>query len=376
MTSLLPAARRMGPRSWLVLGAVAFVVLLLFMARESLAPFVIGIVFAYLLNPLVKLVEGVLPFRRRAGVARVSAVALVYLVVIGGLAMILAFALPPLFNQINRFFMELPQILEESQAVLQTQLQELQTHVPPEVQRQIDDGINKLGANLSAAVQDTALHSFSLVTSTFSVLLGSLAVPVWLFFVLKDRERMTEFMFRLFPTKVWPDLEAVFGIIDRILSAYIRAQLLLGLVIGVAVAVGLTLLGIPFALVLGLIAGLTEMIPVVGPILGSVAGIVVALATKPDLLPWVLVFYLVVQQVENNLLVPRVQGEALELHPAVIMVLLVAASDLAGFGGMLVAAPLAAVARDVFLYLYRRLGNNAERRREELTVRGPDGQIV
>ena len=136
------------------------------MARDSLAPFMIGIVFAYLLNPLVKLVEGLLPFRRRASLARVSAVALVYLLVIGLLAMILAFALPPLFNQINRFFMELPQILEESQAVLQTQLQELQTHVPPEVQRQIDDGINKMGASLSAAVQDTALHSFSLVTTS------------------------------------------------------------------------------------------------------------------------------------------------------------------------------------------------------------------
>jgi hypothetical protein len=77
------------------------------------------------------------------------------------------------------------------------------------------------------------------------------------------------------------------------------------------------------------------------------------------LTPWVLLFFLAVQQVENSLLVPRIQGHAVEIHPAVIIVLLVVANQLLGVWGMLVAVPLAAVARDTFVYIYRRLGDES-----------------
>jgi len=355
---------RLRPRTVLVLVAFLGVGLLVFMARAALTPFLVGIVLAYIINPAVRRVEVGLPFsKRRPQAARVTAVIMVYL---GGLALVtiaLAAGLPPLFEQVNKFFTDFPSILDKSQVELQQRLQELQQHVPPEIQRQIDEAINRMGASVASTVQDSAVQTLQVAVNTFSVLLGIGVVPVWLFFVLKDRERFSEGLYRLFPASLWPDVQAIVAIVDRVLSSYVRAQLFLGMVIGVVAAVGLTIMHIPFALVLGLIAGITEMIPVVGPILGSVAGIVVTLATMPDMWPWVVLFYFVIQQVENNLLVPRIQGQALALHPAIIMVLLVAASELGGFFGMLVAAPLAAVCRDVFLYLYRRLSNEAEARR-------------
>lgn len=371
MTTLLPHPRRITPRGWLVLATVLLVGTLIFMARDALSPFMGGLVLAYLLTPGVRRVEMGLPFREtRPDLARVLAVVLVYLGAIALLTIALAFALPPLIGQITRFFTELPVILEESQATLQGMLAELQAHVPPEVQKQIDEGVSRIGATIPEALQLGALTSFSIVTKTFGVLLGMLSVPVWLFFILKDRERLHDFLYSLFPARLWPDISAILAIINRILTAYIRAQLLLGLVIGVAVALGLTIMGVPFALVLGLIAGITEMIPLIGPILGSVVGIVVTLATNPDKFWLVVGFYLVVQQVENNLLVPRVQGDALELHPAFIIMLLVAASEMAGLAGMLVAAPLAAVARDVYRYLYLRLGDVTPAAAETVTAGG------
>lgn len=357
MSGVVNGVPRVRPRTLLVLAALAMVLWLAFIAREALAPFGVGLVLAYLLTPPVRRLEAMLPFRaRRPDLARLVAVITVYAMAVALLALLLAFGIPPLVQQVTRFFAELPGLLDESRTVVQEWLRELQTHVPPEVQAEVDEAVRQIGMEVVRAAQDSVLHSFSIVFETFSVLLGILTVPVWLFFVLKDRERFSAFFYTLFPERVRPDAAAVAGIVNRILSAYVRAQLLLGAVIGVATAVGLSIMGVPFALVLGLIAGVTEMIPVVGPILGSLAGIVVTLATRPDL--WLLVvgFYLVIQQIENNVLVPRVQGQALDIHPALIMVLLVAASELGGFVAMLVAAPLAAVARDVFLYLYHRLG--------------------
>ena len=78
-------------------------------------------------------------------------------------------------------------------------------------------------------------------------------------------------------------------------------------------------MGVPFAFILGIIAGITELVPVVGPWIGAIAGILVTLATEPHLLPWVVLLYLGVQLLENTLLVPRIQGDSLNLHPAAII---------------------------------------------------------
>ena len=98
----------------------------------------------------------------------------------------------------------------------------------------------------------------------------------------------------------------------------------------------------------------TELIPVLGPILGAIPAILVTFTNEPDKVLLVALLFIGVQFVENTLLVPRVQGQAVSIHPAFIMVLLVLASEVAGLWGMLLAVPLAAVSRDVFLYLYHR----------------------
>ena len=92
---------------------------------------------------------------------------------------------------------------------------------------------------------------------------------------------------------------------------------------GVLVFIGLLLLGIKFSVLLGLIAGVTELVPVIGPLLGAVPGVLVTLATSPGDLLWVILLYVVVQLLENALLVPRIRSQAVDIHPAIIMVILV-----------------------------------------------------
>jgi predicted PurR-regulated permease PerM len=115
------------------------------------------------------------------------------------------------------------------------------------------------------------------------------------------------------------------------------------------------IIGVPFAIVLGVIAGMFEILPYIGPILGAIPAILVALVSDPISALWTAIAFFSIQQVENLILVPRIAGESVQLHPAVVMVVLVMGNELGGFLGMIVAVPIAAILRDMFKYAYLRL---------------------
>jgi predicted PurR-regulated permease PerM len=128
---------------------------------------------------------------------------------------------------------------------------------------------------------------------------------------------------------------------------------MLGLVVSYFCFIGLLILQVPFAPTLAAIAGLTELIPMLGPWIGGAAAVVVTLATAPEKAIWVILLFLVVQLLENNLLVPRIHGGYLRIHPAVLMVLLVLGAYMAGFWGILLVAPLTATSVEIYKYVRR-----------------------
>ena len=165
------------------------------------------------------------------------------------------------------------------------------------------------------------------------------------------------------------DVWRIIRVINHILSSYIRGQLLLALAVGLATTAGMLIVGAPYALILGIVSGITEIIPVVGPVIGAVPGILIALVLGDWLLLLkVVLIYVVVQQLENNLLVPKIQGDSVNLHPAIIMVALVVGSQVAGLIGLILAVPTTAILRDVYLYLYRRLTEGYSPRAAEASL--------
>ena len=110
-----------------------------------------------------------------------------------------------------------------------------------------------------------------------------------------------------------------------------------------------------FALLLALIAGVLELLPIIGPIIAAVPAILLAATAGPQAAIAALVLYVVVQQLENNLLVPKIQGDAVALHPSAVMFALVVGGAIGGLLGAILALPVSAAARDVFAYLFRRL---------------------
>jgi predicted PurR-regulated permease PerM len=165
------------------------------------------------------------------------------------------------------------------------------------------------------------------------------------------------------PADFQPEVSILFARIERMWNAFFQGEVKLMLVIGVITTIGLTALGVPGALYLGIIAGLLEIIPTVGPIIAAVPAVIVALVQGPAYLlignvafaGVIILFYILVQQLENNLIVPRVLGNAVELPPLVVMTGAVIGASMGGILGVMLATPVIASGREILSYLYRKL---------------------
>jgi predicted PurR-regulated permease PerM len=335
---------------------------MLWAARNVLLPYLLGLVLAYLLLPLVNWLESHMPGRiRRLGAARVISILLTYLLVIAVVAGVLAFFVPLVADQVKVLIQNWPQLTSRVQdwgtrgfGWYNTIIDSLQS-ISPGWRETIENGLQNLAADAITTVQEGVIATIRTLSSTISFIIGLVVIPFWLFYILHDESQVKTGVMRAIPRQLRADVQCMTRLIDDVLSAYIRGQLLLVLFVGGMATIALLIIGVPFALVLGVIAGIFEVLPYVGPILGAIPAILVALLSDPVSAIWVAVSFFAIQQVENLILVPRISGESVQLHPAMVMVVLVIGNELAGFLGMLVAVPITAVIRDVFKYLYLRL---------------------
>jgi len=321
---------------------------LMWAARKVLLPYILGLVIAYLLLPLVNWLDRHMPARlHKWRVARSLSIILTYLLLIALIAGIVAFVIPVVAEQV--------QILVKNWPWGTRGLGWYTENIPADWREAIESNLRGLADDAVEAIKDAFLATVRTVSSTMSFFLGLIVIPFWLFYILQDEERVKAGVLRAFPQQLQADVQCMARLVDDVLSAYIRGQLLLCLFVGGMATIALLIIGVPFVLVLGLVAGIFEVLPYVGPILGAIPALVVALLIDPVSALWVLLAFLVIQQIENLILVPRISGESVKLHPALVMVALVIGNEVAGLIGMLVAVPVSAVIRDVFQYSYLRL---------------------
>ncbi len=326
-------------------------------ARIALLPFAVGAIAAYALSPIVDRLASLIPARSRSQdvLRRGFVVLLIYLVFFGALGGIGVAIVPTAVDQASEFVDELPDIVDEARIQLTGWADRYRASVPDDLRDDIDGWIEDLSSSAAAMSGEIITGTIGSLTSAIGLISGFLIIPFWLFYALRDRHFIERNFMRAVPAGFHDDVVHVARISDSLLGRYIRAQLLLGLVVGVAVGVSMTLLGVQFSVGLGLWAGITELIPVLGPWLGGVPGVILVLATDPDLLIPVALVYFVVQQLENNLLVPRIQGDAVDIHPAMVIMLIVVFGAVWGLIGMIVAVPFTAIVRELFWYADRRL---------------------
>jgi len=357
----ISASRR--NRLILVLALVLFVATVLWVARDALAPYIAAFALAYLMLPAVNRIENLLKmlfqhlFRRRDGApraARIIAILLVYLLTAGLIVLFFYLVVPVIVQQFEVLWNSRFQLAEQGQALVESVVLWYQRSVPANLQAQLASLIQQAAGTVARGLQSGLTRTLSFVTNTFGFILGLVVIPFFLFYILYDQAKAMRGALNLIPPRFRTDAINLVRIVDDILGAYLRGQLLLCVFIGVMATVGLTLLGVRFPAVLGLAAGVFEILPFIGPILGLVPAVIVAVIQAPLLGLWTVLLFLGIQQMENLFLVPRISGRAVKLHPAVIMVVLVLGNQIAGFWGLVLAVPVTAIIRDVFKYLYLR----------------------
>ncbi|PKO20878.1 MAG: AI-2E family transporter [Chloroflexi bacterium HGW-Chloroflexi-1] len=344
-------------RFFLITTLTLIVLAVLWVARGALFPYIFALTLAYLMLPGVNWLDQKLRqvFKRtRFTATRPIAILLVYLLTVGLLMSFFSLVMPVISQQFSVLWANRQQLIAGARELIDSTLVWYQGNVPRDVRMQVDALLRQAAGTVGRALQMGVTRTLSVVTGTLSFVLGMVVVPFWLFYVLHDQSKMMRGVFKLLPSRYRTDFLNLLRITDDVLGAYLRGQLLLCLFIGLMATIGLTLLGVQFAAVLGLIAGVFEILPFIGPIIGLVPAVIVAAIQSPLLGLWTLLLFLGIQQVENLFLVPRISGKAVQLHPALIMVVLVLGNEVAGLLGMLLAVPLTAVLRDLFKYLYLR----------------------
>jgi predicted PurR-regulated permease PerM len=332
---------------------------LLWSAQSALTPFFLGLVLAYLMLPFVNFLDRYVP--------RALAILAVY--VAGILLIVTSFAyfVPLIVNQVERLIAAIPSParLQEIGNDLILQYREL---MPESLEEPVDNAvanaIQTVQANIATYAQRAGsflLNRVLQLLNTVTFILGFLALPFWLFYVLSDEAKGRAAVDRMLHPRLRADFWNFWIILDRVLGSYVRGQLILCVAVGLAVGLGLTVLQLlgfqigDYILVLALIAGITEFVPVLGPTIGAIPGILLGLAVSPGAGLAVALLYFGVQQLENSLLVPRIIGESVGIHPAVLTVVMLAMGYMFGLLGIVFAPPAAAIVRDLFIYVFRRL---------------------
>ncbi len=356
---MVTTARRLPPTSPRVaLLGITFAILaiVLYAGREALGPFVVGLLVVYLLAPPVE-------FLVRLKVPRAIAILVVYAATVALVIEGLNVMLQPLVDQIRQFATDLPDIVTRLQAqFVQFSAVYRGLEIPPAIRQAIDDWLAKLAAGDFGIDPTVVLPVLQATTAILFAVLAFVIVPVWSFFVLKDRPRLTRAFESAIPREWLPDVEAIVAIVSRVFGSWVRGQILLGLTVGIATFLGLLFLGeavnpifTRFAVLLAVIAGVLELLPIIGPIIAAIPALLLAATGGGEAVGAAFLLYFGVQQLENNLLVPKIQGDATNLHPSVVMLALIVGGAIGGLLGAILALPITAAARDIYVHLFARL---------------------
>ncbi len=194
-----------------------------------------------------------------------------------------------------------------------------------------------------------------LVLRIFQVGIIFLIGPIIAFYLLVDLPNIARICRSLVPTRARGDVMVVARRLNRAIGGYFRGQLAVAAIVGTMASIGMAIIDLPFWLIVGIIAGLFNMIPLIGPWIGAVPGIIIALTTRDvGTAVWVAVIMAGVQQIDNHFISPLVMQRAVKLHPAAVMLALLAGGTLGGFLGLLLAVPTMAVIKIIVGHVWRR----------------------
>jgi predicted PurR-regulated permease PerM len=332
-----------------------FVCWLIWTLRNVLLPFIVGLILAYLLLPVIRWVEKRLlkPNEKPKikQLKRIAIILIIYLlsIIIIGLAVFYIFTIAS--KAIGNLLQNAPQTIPDGLAAITNWLKSLKILSNPTIQQNIDDYITKAGAALPGVLSNFLSTGVKIIQSSTSLILGFIIMPIFIFFLLKDWDNLRDKFYAGLPQWARMHTKNFFSILQTSVIHYIRGSLILALIVAILTYIFLTILRIDFALPLAVFIGITELVPLIGPWLGGALAVIVTLATAPGKAIWVIIGYLVILQIENQLIGPKIRGSQMEIHPAFLIILTVLGAYFAGILGLIIVLPLTMVVLKTFKYL-------------------------
>lgn len=343
-----------------LVGLLLAVCALVYLLRGLIIPVLMSMVVAYILIPAVDL------FHYRLRLPRTLAIALVYILLIALIIAVPAGTIPSFVSQGVSFVNAIPtylqtalELVSEPIIVMGQEINLLELMPLEEAILYVVDYVPTVGAR--------SVNIFgSLASATISTV-GWVAVVLFVsFYMVKDHQNLFDSVIKWVPEQYQPEIKALAQELSLTWNAFLRGQLILFAIMGTTVFILATVIGLPHALLLGFISGIVEFLPQIGAILAMIPAVLIAFVQYDQ--SWlgsmmgpfwfaalIMGGYILLQQFENYVLVPRVMGNSLNLHPMVVFVAALGGAGLAGILGILLAAPLVASGRVIFRYVYCKL---------------------
>jgi predicted PurR-regulated permease PerM len=316
----------------LTVAGVAILLAALWAAREALMLIYVSALIAMGFSPLVSLIEQPGPNERRR-VPRWLAILVIYAVMVAVLVLIGLMVIPPLVSQAESLWARLPTEFNRIQTFLISH--KLMTH-----RVTFEEAVQNAPSGTGGNAVGTVLVAIS---SLIGGIFGLITILILTFYLLIEANAMFEYLVRFVPAGRRGDVGVAARQAVTKVSAWLRAQFVLAGVMGVFAAVGLGLMSVPYFYVIALVAAIGETIPIVGPVIGGITAVAVAITVSPKLALMVGLYFLVLHQLEANILVPKIMEKSVGVSPVAVLVALLVGGALWGLAGAILAIPTAAI---------------------------------
>lgn len=309
-----------------------------------IVPITISGFLYYLLRPIVQFLDG-------KKLNRILSILLIYLLFAGVLTVFLIVVWPPLQNQIIEFMNNVPRLISNLQKQM-TNIRE-STFFSMVANESSPELMNKITEHLNSAVEAISgyLSHFFTFLNDFVIVVGT--VPIFLYYMLKEDERVTPALIRMLPAKYRKDGSSVIHDIDNMLKGFIAGRMISAVVLALMSFIGFWLIGLPYPLLLAVVGALFNFVPYFGALLGAIPCVIVAFTVSPSMVIGVIAIVVIAQQVEGNLISPYIYGKTINIHPLTTIILLLVAGDFAGILGMILAIPVYMMLKIVVLRAHK-----------------------
>jgi len=344
------AVIRVVTMAFIVWTAASFVYDVLSSLKYLFFMIVLSIFFAYLIDPLVRLIRR--PFKERnieKIMPRSLAILIAYIFVFTILGVGIAYLAPIVSQQAKELTKNVPDYVKSGQGRLNEFNKRFR--INEEMQAKIDDKI-------SSTISDITTYVTAFVVVGISYAPWLVLIPVLSFFFLKDINLFRILFLRIFPSGRWrARAELVLEDVNTTLRAYARAQLFSCVLIGVTCTAAFYALGLNYAILLGILAGVLEFIPLIGPLtIGITATVVASLSASPRTGIYVAIFLIILRILQDYVFYPRIVREGIHLHPLAIILCVLAGEQIAGIPGVFISIPLVALATVIYRHFLEHSG--------------------